>query len=186
MDLPILDYLLVYTQAGLPIYSKCFGTFCKAAFQNPELLSGFLSAIETIPASLQSDLSLESIKMGNTEMRFSKTTPDGHSIVVGLTEDSPEVAEKIFSGVSKTMAEARFRNVDWSIITQDLMEDFKDELLNHTLVDVLHEYGGFEDQCPLGDKCPIHTNAVISRRQRIWSAIRITYSKMKEKMSSGT
>lgn len=118
-------------------------------------------------------------------MRFAKTTPDGHSIVVGLTEDSPEAAEKIFNAISGTMAQPRFKNTDWTIITQDLMTGFRDELLNHTLKDVLHEYGGFEDACPLGDKCPIHTTAVLSRRKRVWSAIKETYAAMKSKMSSG-
>ncbi|MGQ4871339.1 MAG: hypothetical protein ACP6IT_05835 [Candidatus Thorarchaeota archaeon] len=47
-----LEYLMVYTQSGLPIYSKCFGGFCKSAFESPELLAGLLSAIETIPPTL--------------------------------------------------------------------------------------------------------------------------------------
>jgi len=42
----VLEYLMVYTESGLPIYSKCYGTFCKTAFKNPELLSGFLSALQ--------------------------------------------------------------------------------------------------------------------------------------------
>ena len=83
----VLEYLMVYTESGLPIYSKCYGTFCKTAFKNPELLSGFLSALQTLPQTISTDLSLDSVKMGSTEMRFSRTTPTGHSIVVGLAED---------------------------------------------------------------------------------------------------
>jgi len=65
---------MVYTEAGLPIYSKCYSTFCKTAFKNPELLAGFLSALQSLPLTISSDLSLDSVKMGPTEMRFSRTT----------------------------------------------------------------------------------------------------------------
>ncbi|MHA1769287.1 MAG: hypothetical protein ACTSV3_05485 [Candidatus Thorarchaeota archaeon] len=54
----LLEYLMVYTDSGLPIYSKCYGTFCKTAFKNPELLSGFLSALQTLPLTSSDDLSL--------------------------------------------------------------------------------------------------------------------------------
>jgi len=96
---------MVYTESGLPIYSKCYGTFCKTAFKNPELLSGFLSALQTLPLTISSDLSLDSVKMGPTEMRFSRTTPTGHSIVVGLGEDSSEIANKVFESVAGVLAQ---------------------------------------------------------------------------------
>ena len=180
--MPVLEYLMVYTQAGLPIYSKCYGMFCKTAFKNPELLTGFLSAIETIPPTLSDGLSLDSIKMGDTQMRFSKSTPGGHSIVVGLGEDNPEIAQKVFDAVSEILGKDKFRNADWNYITSDIMKEFEDELLQHSLADALHDYGGFEDQCSLGDRCPIHTNAFASRKSRIWGAIKSKYAAMKAKM----
>jgi hypothetical protein len=176
---------MIYTPSGLPIYSKCYGTFCKAAFKNPELLSGLLSAIETIPMTLSDNLSLQSVKMGDTEMRFAKSTPGGHSIVVGLSEDKPEIADELFNAVSKTLASDRFKDVDWDFITSEVMTDFEDELLNQNMNDALHEYGGFKDECPLGDMCPIHTTAVKSRTQQIWGAIKDKYAAMKKKMSGG-
>ncbi len=183
-----LEYLLVYTESGLPIYSKCFGTFCKTAFKNPELLSGFLSAIQTLPLTISSDLSLESVKMGHTEMRFSRTTPSGHSIVVGLGEDSPETANIIFDSVSAILESEPFVDADWSVITSDIMQSFETKLLQSTLVDALHDHGGFEDQCPLGDKCPIYTNALQykTRRGKIWDMVKAKYASMKAKMSVGT
>jgi len=182
---PILEYLMIYTPSGLPIYSKCYGTFCKAAFKNPELLSGLLSAIESIPGTLSSELTLQSVKMGDTEMKFSKSTPAGHTIVVGLSEDRPEIADALFDGLSATLASERFKDVDWDYITSEVMTEFEDELLNHSLTNILHHYGGFEDQCPLGNNCPIHTNAEKSRKQRIWDAIKEKYDSLKKKMSGG-
>ena len=180
----VLEYLMVYTESGLPIYSKCYGSFCKTAFKNPELLAGFLTALQTLPLTLSSELSLDAVKMGPTQMRFSKTTPSGHSIVVGLGEDMPEVAESIFEGVSGILAAEQFLTVDWSYITSDLMNAFEEKLLKSTLVDILHDYGGFEDQCSLGNQCPIHTNALLyqTRREKVWGLIKGKYAAMRERM----
>ncbi|KXH76313.1 MAG: hypothetical protein AM326_07345 [Candidatus Thorarchaeota archaeon SMTZ-45] len=182
----VLEYLLVYTESGLPIYSKCYGTFCKTAFRNPELLSGFLSALQTLPLTISSELSLEAVKLGPTQMRFSKSIPSGHSIVVGMGEDKPEVAERIFEDISKILAADRFLNVDWSYITSDIMNDFEKVLLKSTLVNALKDHGGFEDQCSLGDQCPIHTNALLykTRREKVWSLIKGKYAALRERMRS--
>ncbi|MHA1925381.1 MAG: hypothetical protein ACXABV_13295 [Candidatus Thorarchaeota archaeon] len=181
-----LEYLLIYTQSGLPIYSKCYGTFCKTAFKQPELLTGFLSAIETIPLTLASGMSLQSVKMGSTEMKFSKTTPDGHSVVIGLAEDAPEVANEVFEAVTKALSAEKFRDADWDHISSELMKAFENELLNNSLPEAMHDYGGFEDRCSLGDTCLIHTNATKSRASRIWGAIKGKYAALKQKMSGGS
>ena len=180
--MPMLEYLMVYTQSGLPIYSKCYGLFCKTAFQNPELLTGFLSAIETIPPTLSDGLSLESIKMGPTQMRFNKTTPDGHSIVVGLGEDRPDIASKVFDEISEILLTDEFKGFDWSHINSDIMRSFEDQLLNRALVDALGEVGGFADECSLGDQCPIHTNAFVHQKTSIWGAVKSRYAAMKQRM----
>ena len=183
----VLEYLMVYTESGLPIYSKCYGTFCKTAFKNPELLSGFLSALQTLPQTISTDLSLDSVKMGPTEMRFSRTTPTGHSIVVGLGEDSEEIAKKVFDSVSGILAMEKFVSLDWTFISSDMMNDFEDELLKTALVDALHDHGGFEDACELGDRCPIHTNAYqnATRRSKIWGMVKDKYAAMRARMSAG-
>ncbi len=181
-----LEYLLIYTQSGLPIYSKCYGSFCKSAFKQPELLTGFLSAIETIPLTLSSGMSLQSVKMGTTEMKFSKTTPEGHSVVIGLSEEAPEVAQEIFDAVSKALAAEQFRGADWDHISSELMDAFEKELLNNALPEAMNNYGGFEDRCTLGDMCTIHTNATKSRKSRIWGAIKDKYATLKQRMSGGS
>lgn len=174
---------MIYTKGGLPIYSKCYGMFCKTAFKEPELLAGLLSAIETIPQTIGGGLSLDVIKMGPTQMRFSKTTPSGHSIVIGLSEDNQEIAEKIFSAVSDILGKDEFANADWGLISKEIMAAFEEELLSNSLVNALHDHGGFADQCPLGDQCPIHTNAFASRRTIIWIAIKGKYAALKERMA---
>lgn len=178
---------MVYTEAGLPIYSKCYGTFCKTAFKNPELLSGFLSALQTLPLTMSPEMSLDSVKMGPTEMRFSRTTPTHHTIVVGLGEDSADLANKIFDAVAGVLAMDKFVSLDWTMISSDMMNDFKEELLKTALVDALHEHGGFEDKCELGDQCPLHTTAFqnTTRRSKVWSIVKDKYAAMRARMSAG-
>ncbi|MBD3158938.1 MAG: hypothetical protein GF309_09140 [Candidatus Lokiarchaeota archaeon] len=178
-----VEYLMVYTEAGLPIYSKCFGSFCKTSMKDPELLTGFLSALETIPSTISKDLTLDAVKMGPTDMRFTKTTPEGHSIVVGLSKDREDVAQRVFEVVQEALHEEQFASVDWTAVSGDVMNRFEKELVESRLPEAMHEYGGFSDQCPLGDQCPMHTNAGMSRTQRIWGAIKNKYRSLKKKMA---
>jgi hypothetical protein len=173
---------MVYTEAGLPIYSKCFGSFCQASFKNPELLSGFLSALETVPLTISEGLSLDSIRMGGTEMRFSKTFPTGHSVVVGMDADSQDLAESVFGAVDKVLKMDRFLEVDWTRITGDLMHDFESILVGIALPDALHDYDGFSDECPLGTQCLLHTNATMTTREKIWTSIRGRINSFRERM----
>lgn len=178
----------VYTEAGLPIYSKCYGTFCKTVFRNPEFLSGFLSAVQTLPLTISTDLTLESVKMGATEMEFSKTVPTGHSVVIGLGDNAPNVADRIFDALATILPSDQFRDMDLSFISSDLMNAFENELLENKLVEALKEHGGFENQCPLSDQCPIHTDAVQygTRRENVWSMIKGKYDALRNKMSGGS
>ncbi len=174
---------MIYTAAGLPIYSKCYGTFCQAAFKNPELLTGLLSAIETIPPTLSEGLNLQAVKMGETEMRFSKSVPNSHTIVVGLSANSPEMAEVVFKAVNNALNADPFDKMDWTLITGDMTRKFESYLINEVLPQALHEFGGFKDECPLGDQCPLHTTGPTSRRQRIWNVFKDKYRMLREKMA---
>jgi hypothetical protein len=136
--------------------------------------------------TISNGLSLQSVKMGETEMRFSKTTPDGHSVVIGLSEDAQGVANEVFAAVSRTLALEKFKDADWDYITSDLMEEFEQELLNNALPGAMLKYGGFDDRCTLGDMCPIHTNATKSGASRIWGAIKEKYAALKQRMSGGS
>jgi len=176
---------MIYTEAGLPIYSKCFGEFCKDAFKNPELLSGFLSALQTLPPSMSADLSLDSVKMGSTEMRLSKTIPNNHSIVVGLDENSPDIAHLIFNAVQNVLLKEKFASLEWSFVTGETILTFEEELVNSALADVLDMYGGFVDLCTQGKKCPFYTSAQNNSKGQgeIWSVIHNNVSNIRARIS---
>lgn len=154
-----LEYLMVYQASGLPIFSKCFKGFCRLSAQDPALLSGFLTAIQSFSTQVltpqgSEKSTLEAVKIGTTIMRFNRVLPSGHNVVIGLTEDSPLMAKEIFDGVEKFIEE-KYSEVNWAIIDTTFGEEFGKDLVSTVLAPIFHSKGGWEDQCPLGDACPM-------------------------------
>ncbi|MFX1253862.1 MAG: hypothetical protein ACFFCZ_19785 [Promethearchaeota archaeon] len=177
----MLNYLMVYNEAGLPLYSKCYSDFCKATFDEPILLSGFLTAIENFATELTKGEALESIKMGQTKMFFNKTFPSGHSVVIGLSKDNPKLSKDVFNAV-QALLETEYKDIDMTIVNFDFAEEFEKQLLKNALIPALHQnHLEFEDQCPLGDQCPMKTLAADSKKGTIWSIIKKTYTSLRSK-----
>jgi hypothetical protein len=178
-----LEYMMVYQQNGLPIFSKCFKGFCAISAQDPALLSGFLTALQSfsaqlIPSSESTASSLEAIKMGPTVMRFSRVLPSGHNVLLGLSEDSPSLAKEIFDGVEK-FVQIYYQDINWSIITTTQGEEFGRRIVEEVLSPLFHKKGGWTDTCPLGDSCAMKalpTN--YHQKVSIWETIKQTYRKL--------
>ena len=154
-----LEYLMVYQANGLPIFSKCFQGFCRVSAQDPALLSGFLTALQSfstqiISSYVSEEPTLETLKIGETIMRFDRVLPSGHNVVIGLTDDDASLAKEIFDGVEKFVVE-KYSGVNWAIIDTNFGEEFGKELISKVLTPIFHSTGGWKDQCPLGDSCPM-------------------------------
>ena len=89
-------------------------------------------------------------------MRFNRVLPSGHNVVIGLTDDNPSLAKEIFDGVEKFVVES-YSGVNWTIIDTIFGEEFGKELISKVLTPIFHSTGGWKDQCPLGDACPMKT-----------------------------
>ena len=96
-----------------------------------------------------------------------------------MSEDNPNLADNVFKAISDILANKRFKDTDWSIVSAELMSSFEEELMNSTLPAAVHD---FHDECAFGDQCPLHVNAFVSRKQRIWGAIRRSIDSFREKM----
>lgn len=175
-----LEYIMVYLVTGLPIYSKCFSKICGVAFREPALLSGFLSALENFSAEItQGTRSLQSVKMGDTLMKFNRTLPTGHSVVIGLTEDDEGMVDTIFETI-RTIVEIDFKGKDWSIVNEEFEKEFAYALYKR-LEGPLQKYGGFHDECPLGDKSLFKTVASSEKKTTIWQRIKENYRIFRER-----
>jgi hypothetical protein len=175
-----LEYLMIYQQSGLPIFSKCFKGFCALSAQEPALLSGFLTALQSFSNQVtqSSTSSLEAVKMGPTVMRFSQVLPSGHNIVIGLTEDSPTMAKEIFDGIQGFILR-EYHDTNWMVITTDFGEEFGRKLIEQVLSPLFHTKGGFEDTCPLGESCAM--KAIPSdpqERLSIWGRLKKNYRRL--------
>lgn len=179
-----LEYLLIYQPSGLPIWSKCFGNTCMQAMKEPMLLTGFLAALETFSTEIDSDSKLEAIKMGKTIMNFKRTLPSGNSIVIGADKEDIKMVNSVFDAL-QTLLETNYKDTNFDMLdTEIFSKQFESDLLNNTLLNALHNHGGFTDTCTGGDNCLMKTTPIQAKKRKIWNAIKDTYSKMKEKMNS--
>ncbi|MFQ6123286.1 MAG: hypothetical protein ACE5R6_01585 [Candidatus Heimdallarchaeota archaeon] len=177
----MIEYLMIYQPSGLPIFSKCFGGFCKAAATDEVLLSGFLSALETFPPTISGG-TLKAVDMGETQLIFRKTYPSGISVVVGLTEKADQqVAKEVFHEI-QSLIEDKYSHIKWEEIIPEVYEEFRKDLYENALFHVLHKYGGFEDRCPRGVRCLMHTKATDLDKQSIWGRLRGVYNKIRSMM----
>ncbi|MHA1444208.1 MAG: hypothetical protein ACTSR4_05600 [Candidatus Hodarchaeales archaeon] len=174
-----LEYLMIYQKSGLPIFSKCFKGFCALSAQDPVMLSGFLTALQSFSSQItQSSSSLEAVKMGSTVLRFSQVLPSGHSVAIGLTEDSPSMAKEIFTGI-ENFIRSNYLDTNWSIITTDFGEEFGKKLIEQVLSPLFHTKGGWNDSCPLGDECAMKALPTDSKEKlSIWETVKKTYRRL--------
>ncbi|MFX0174548.1 MAG: hypothetical protein ACFE9L_21935 [Candidatus Hodarchaeota archaeon] len=180
-----LEYLMIYPDSGIPIYSKCYSGICGIAAKDPALLTGFLTALENFAAEFLSesksedDNPLEAITMGRTILRFKKTLPTGHSLALGLKKDDVKLANDIFDAV-ENLLETKYRYQNWELIDQSFGKEFEKALLNEALIPALHFHGGFEDNCPKRDNCPMKT--IPTKKKTIWTILKEKYQKIWNQM----
>jgi hypothetical protein len=175
-----LEYLMIYQQSGLPIFSKCFKGFCALSAQEPALLSGFLTALQSFSNQVTQSAtsSLEAVKMGPTVMRFSQVLPSGHNVVIGLTEDSPTMAKEIFQGIEQFVIN-NYADTRWPIMTTDFGEEFGRKLIEQVLTPLFHSKGGYEDTCPLGEACAMKAlPSDTQERISIWGTLKNNFRRL--------
>ena len=77
-----IEYIMIYTDSGIPVYSHCFSTFCRELKQTETLLMGFLSAI-TILKEIFSSENISTIEHNDITMVFCGL-PSKKTIVIGV------------------------------------------------------------------------------------------------------
>lgn len=150
-----LEYLIILRKSGLPIYSKCWGNFCAVLTVDDTLLSGFLSAVTSMPTMFNQKTELSAVEMGFSKLLFNYTTPNGHIICGGfrreeINDRSMKVINNFFTQIEQFMEED-YSNQDWDDISDEVMKDFEGNLMNkivqpwfHTASTVNHT----DDGCP--------------------------------------
>lgn len=150
-----LEYLVILQSSGLPIYSKCWGNFCAVLTVDDTILSGFLSAITSMPKMMNQETELNAIEMGFSKLLFNYTTPTGHIICGGfrreeITKENMVEIDKFFAQVSKFL-EYDYKNAVWNNMAEQEKKEFEKEFLTtiiepwfHTVQSENHS----DDMCP--------------------------------------
>lgn len=175
-----LEYILIFEQTGIPIYSRCFGSFCASMSFDPTLLSGFLSALSTMPSLIgHEEDKLQSVDMGSTKLNFSQTTPSGHIISIGIIKSTVDKntdmeVNKLFSAINQFLEE-NYKDVNWSILDQEERDEFEKKMITDIIpnnVKTFHNH----DICNEGE-CPLDTkNVLTSDKKTIWEKLNYLYT----------
>lgn len=183
---PELEYIMIFQEIGTPIYSQCFGDFCGLLVADESLLSGFMSALTTIPQMLSDDsITLQTVELSYTKLRFNYTTPSGNVIIIGINPSSStehvDILRKAFEDI-EFLVEEKFNHYKWAQMTDEQIKTFEHELnrvvINrHFILKNLDEDHHFN--CPLCiEEEPEKGKPKITYGTKIWDGLSSTYNKI--------
>lgn len=180
-----LEYLIVFQKSGLPIFSKCFGDFCGVLMVDDTLLSGFLSAMTSMPTFFAKDEKLNAIEMGFTKLIFSHTLPSGHVICLGfnkntITDSNQSRIDELFQQINKFVEKDK-QDVDWSLLSSEEISPIVDELLDQIVNPWIHVSAKYTKHHSEG--CPICIDGPLYRgendegiKEPVWKRLKDLYA----------
>ncbi|OLS24739.1 MAG: hypothetical protein HeimC3_18500 [Candidatus Heimdallarchaeota archaeon LC_3] len=183
-----LEYQIIMQKSGIPIYSRCFGGFCWNLMTDEILLSGFLSALSTMPTMFGGDdLSLKNVEMGSTKLFFNHTTPSSHIICLGIAisstnePDANQEVQNLFEKIS-IFLEVNHAETDFTVFSKEerinFHEEIKIEVIEPSLI--VFEDKDFCRTHGRRDSCPIDTEKVTIVSENhplpIWEGLKKSYT----------
>ncbi len=81
-----IEYIMIYTDVGIPVYSHCFSNFCKELKKTETLLMGFLSAL-SIMRDVFSSERISTIEHNDITMVFYEI-PCKKTMVIGVNTEA--------------------------------------------------------------------------------------------------
>ncbi len=176
----------MFQKSGLPIFSKCFGDFCGVLMVDDTLLSGFLSAMTSMPTFFAKDeKSLDAIEMGFTKLMFSHTLPSGHVICLGfnkntITDSNQQKIEALFKEINNFVEKDK-KEIDWSLLSSEEIGIIVDELLENIINPWIHLTKDYTKHHAEG--CPICIDGPLYRGENdegikvpVWKRLKDLYS----------
>ncbi len=97
-----VEYLILFKKDGTPVYSKCYGGFCAKLNYDETLLSGFLSALTSMPEVFgASEEDIQSMEMGFIKFHFNYVPSKDIFAVLGVNTDTITIQFVRYSRRSK-------------------------------------------------------------------------------------
>ena len=181
-----LEYLIIFQQSGLPVYSKCYGGFCSTLNRDETLLSGFLAALSELPKMFGQETSIQSIDMGSSKLAFSRTKSNNFIICIGyplaeVSSENTHLVQRLFLDIEHILEEY-IKNTKVNDMSDTESNRIENALLNKILnpwFKITHT----NDSCPLGDNCPLMvTKKTEGRKVKIWNKLKDVYGSIKVRM----
>ena len=154
-----LEYFIILQKSGLSIYSRFLGSFCSFLSVDDTLLSGFLSAITTMPQMLNQNTNLNAVEMGFSKLLFNYTTPSGKIIIGGFRREeinntSMKKINDFFIQLSNFI-ENDYKDTKWDFLTDDEKIEFENQLLSKIILPWFH---AVKSEMHNDDECPMCSN----------------------------
>jgi hypothetical protein len=175
-----LEYLIVFQNTGVPIYSSCYAGFCANNAYDDSLLTGFLSALTSMPAVLgKHDDALHSVELGYTKLNFSHTTPSGHVICAGVEkttivpEHTQHEVEELISKINDLL-EGEYKQTNWAMVSQEDRASFE-HTMKHGVIEPTLAIFQDKDVCK-HHGCPLDTDQLVNDEDiPIWEKVEQNY-----------
>ena len=160
----VLEYFIVFQKSGLPIFSKCFGDFCGVILVDETILSGFLSAITTMPKMFGNDLNqLNAIEIGYTKLVFDHTLPNGNTICLGFkkesfTDENKPFIDDLFKKIND-FVEITHKDEHWDLLARSKLKTLLNELLETVItpwINVDSNYKYHADRCSMSSESELY------------------------------
>ena len=185
----VLEYFIVFQKSGLPIFSKCFGDFCSVILVDDIILSGFLSALTTMPKMFgEGHDRLNAVEIGYTTLLFDHTLPNGNIICLGFKKEGfsvekNELIEDLFKQIND-FVEITHKDEQWDFLKRDEIRTILNELLDTIITPWINIDQNYREH---GPKCSMSIESDLFRgeddiglKQPIWTRLSDVFRKRKE------
>ncbi|MFW9780197.1 MAG: hypothetical protein ACFFE8_15215 [Candidatus Heimdallarchaeota archaeon] len=167
-----LRFILIYREDGIPIYAKCYTEFCSSLFTDTARLTSFLSSLEIMSRKVSGNQPISSMLMGNITIKFFKSLPSCHSVVLGLESHNEELFDGLFQAIS-ILLEQKYPDKDWSIVDRAFNAEFSSSIVKNALMPVFHGFEITHDECELGTACPLYIIGSLNKGDKsIWKLLK--------------
>lgn len=171
--MPNIEYLIIYTNDGIPVYSHQFSN--SFGVSDDVLLSAFLTSLnhfanlggkvpenmklenKSIEIKFSDELKLSTITIENTVLVFYYGGLDYLGIGVGVDRNEFGRINSLFE-IAQLMVEidrymANYSKIDWRDVDKSLIADFEAKLLSSVVHNYIEAHDA-DDICFLEENCP--------------------------------
>ena len=188
-----LEYLIIYTNTGIPIYARCFSDICKTSIGNPTLFSAFLASLnqfakldpEHIPEELElngyplkvnfnNEEGVNHVLLEDLELMFFYADMDDITIAAGYNaskydrNDTIPVFLDFMKDVEVFLKD--YKDNNWNDVDTNILMMFETELLKN-IIHPFFEVHDIKDTCALGVNCPFRI-AIYEEQGSIFDRLR--------------